>query len=175
MYKKLYAFSYILTSFAVAVIFALMFMAPTPVSARLRGTPSNLASGSDMEDDEPDGRHHYEKNDIVIASPSNATDSNATPGNAEPVLIRLPLPTRAGYRFVEWNTEPDRSGTVFSENDIVELQGTVLYAIWEPEVATASNAEPDVEDYEYYDNGEDDEFFDDEIELINDLPQEDEL
>ena len=45
--------------------------------------------------------------------------------------------TRDGYRFVEWNTKPDGTGSIYEENEIVEFEGETdgqvltLYAQWQ--------------------------------------------
>ena len=55
--------------------------------------------------------------------------------NAAGNLTSLPTPTRSGYTFKEWNTEPNGTGTkVTSETTFTE--NTTVYAQWE--VATVS-------------------------------------
>jgi uncharacterized repeat protein (TIGR02543 family) len=44
----------------------------------------------------------------------------------------LPTPTRLGYDFVEWNTELNGSGDVYTEDTVYEiLDDSTLYAQWE--------------------------------------------
>ncbi len=44
----------------------------------------------------------------------------------------LPTPTRVDYDFVEWNTEPDGSGEVYTDETIYEiLDDSTLYAQWD--------------------------------------------
>ena len=48
------------------------------------------------------------------------------------------MPTKEGYGFVEWNTEPDGTGKRYFEGDIIrESEDVTLYAIW-GEIAFAS-------------------------------------
>ncbi|MDR0565938.1 MAG: InlB B-repeat-containing protein [Prevotellaceae bacterium] len=50
------------------------------------------------------------------------------PGDA---VKPLPVPTRGGYAFTGWNTEPDGSGTTYTEATIYGTAGeTTLYAQW---------------------------------------------
>ncbi|MDR0566676.1 MAG: InlB B-repeat-containing protein, partial [Prevotellaceae bacterium] len=52
----------------------------------------------------------------------------------------LPTPTRQGYKFLEWNTAPDRSGTAYTANTVYGQTGcfTLLHAIWEIERYTVT-------------------------------------
>ena len=48
----------------------------------------------------------------------------------EPTVETLPVVTRDGYIFVEWNTQPNGEGNVFTAETVIEADITV-YAIWE--------------------------------------------
>ena len=84
---------------------------------------------------------------------SNAPDSEGDVASVEKASaleaerLRIPedVPSRDGYAFVCWNTEPDGSGVAYLPGDIVELQeknpSAVLYAIWAVHLAgTADTA-----------------------------------
>ena len=67
-------------------------------------------------------------------------DANGGEGEMEPQLflygIRKPLMensfTREGYVFVEWNREPDGSGTTYQDQELTSLyENITLYAQWE--------------------------------------------
>lgn len=89
--------------------------------------------------------------DITLseATPSNATPSDAPPSDGklfdaermEGNLLKLPLPERTGYTFVEWNTMQDGTGEGFDAGDVVEITAGTLYAVWEENTATPSEAE----------------------------------
>jgi uncharacterized repeat protein (TIGR02543 family) len=74
----------------------------------------------------------------VIYNPNGATDGTV-PESVEqgsPVVIdpNTGMLTRAGFRFVGWNTAADGSGQSFAPGETPNLPiGTVLYAQWEPE------------------------------------------
>lgn len=78
------------------------------------------------------------------ATPSNATSSNATAAEkTDEKHVKLPLPVKAGYRFVEWNTAEDGTGTAYQAGEEVEITSVKLYAIWQEFLlATPSNATP---------------------------------
>lgn len=56
------------------------------------------------------------------------------------IQIQPDIPTRTGYKFVEWNTESDGTGTPYDPNETYGYDkngGTVvLYAVWSPNVLT---------------------------------------
>ncbi len=68
-------------------------------------------------------------------------DSISVGSNAQSVLQ---TPTRPGYEFLGWNTEPDGTGTEYKTGDIVEADGNIsLYARWKSTlgVTISSNVE----------------------------------
>ena len=51
----------------------------------------------------------------------------------------LPIPTRNGYVFLEWNTESDGSGQTITNTSVVDITSDqTLYAIWELSMYTVS-------------------------------------
>jgi uncharacterized repeat protein (TIGR02543 family)/LPXTG-motif cell wall-anchored protein len=71
--------------------------------------------------------------------------------------------TRAGYDFVEWNTEADGSGISYQPYDFITMTDSItLYAIWEDNGLSAENEEEHAgddtdEDYDDYEDFEEDE------------------
>ena len=73
----------------------------------------------------------------VIYNPNGATKGTVPDSvdQGSPVVIdpNTGMLTRAGFRFVGWNTAADGSGLSFAPGDTPNLPvGTVLYAQWEP-------------------------------------------
>lgn len=52
-------------------------------------------------------------------------------GNDGDTILTLPTPIRENHRFVEWNTEPDGSGTTVLPSNLESLSSSVVYAIWQ--------------------------------------------
>jgi uncharacterized repeat protein (TIGR02543 family)/LPXTG-motif cell wall-anchored protein len=75
----------------------------------------------------------------------NGASSGTTPGNVaagSPVTVDPNSGDliRNGYRFTGWNTASNGNGTAYAPGDTPSLpQGTVLYAMWEKESASAAN------------------------------------
>lgn len=78
----------------------------------------------------------------VIYNPNGATDGT-TPDSVDqgsPVVIdeNTGMLSRAGFKFIGWNTKADGSGISFAPGETPTLPvGTVLYAQWEPIEALA--------------------------------------
>ena len=84
----------------------------------------------------------WEPTPQVIYNPNGATDGT-TPDSVDqgsPVVIddNTGMLSRAGFKFIGWNTKADGSGLSFAPGETPTLPlGTVLYAQWEPIEALA--------------------------------------
>ena len=73
----------------------------------------------------------FNPNGGAMTSLSNHWNHPTTTGSAirEFVFINAGVPIRAGYNFVEWNTEPDGTGIPFATGSPI-LRNTTVYAQW---------------------------------------------
>ena len=72
---------------------------------------------------------------VYDAQGGTGAPGDETGGASSDVTVSSTEPTREGYTFVGWNTEPDGSGTTYTAEDIVTLPltgVTRLYAMWKP-------------------------------------------
>ena len=44
----------------------------------------------------------------------------------------IPTPTRKGYKFLSWNTEPDGKGITYTSESVYPIDDLVLYSQWKP-------------------------------------------
>ena len=65
-------------------------------------------------------------------SPANPNAVNVTYDQ----IMNLPVPTRTGYTFLGWNTNPSGTGTYYRNGEICKITAgsDTLYAIWEVKV-----------------------------------------
>ena len=89
---------------------------------------------------------------VSDATPGKATvseaDNQKTASASEPAvfytasnIITLPTPEREGYLFIEWNTDQNGNGDSYNAGDEFEIKDITLYAIWERDCATPSDAD----------------------------------
>ena len=72
---------------------------------------------------------------VYDAQGGTGAPGDETGGASSEVTVSSIEPTREGYTFEGWNTEPDGSGTTYTSEDIVTLPltgVTRLYAMWKP-------------------------------------------
>ncbi len=75
---------------------------------------------------EPFRYAHVDISDVVLKITFRSIDS-----------YTLPNPTKTSYKFIEWNTAADGTGTSYNAGDIVAMSDDLtLYPIWEPDADT---------------------------------------
>ena len=80
---------------------------------------------------------------VYDAQGGTGAPGDETGGASSDVTVSSTEPTREGYTFEGWNTEPDGSGTTYTAEDIVTLPltgVTRLYAMWKPVTDTDTSA-----------------------------------
>jgi len=110
------------------------YFAPQHLLCLLLGTALGACSSSGTSSQE-ETRHGIR----TVSFDSNGGDTEAVPSSMAllppaTTLGSLPTPpTRAGYAFVEWNTERDGSGSPFTEDTPVLTNILlIVYARWQP-------------------------------------------
>jgi LPXTG-motif cell wall-anchored protein/uncharacterized repeat protein (TIGR02543 family) len=73
--------------------------------------------------------------EVILIDPNDGeSEPGYTSGSSTRALV-LPTPTREGYVFTGWNTEPDGTGTAYADGDDYAFdpsatETTTLYAQW---------------------------------------------
>ncbi len=73
--------------------------------------------------------------EVVLIDPNDGESGVTYLSGSTTRALDLPTPTRAGYVFTGWNTEPDGSGTAYADGDDYAFdpsaaETTTLYAQW---------------------------------------------
>ncbi|MDR2109063.1 MAG: InlB B-repeat-containing protein, partial [Coriobacteriales bacterium] len=85
----------------------------------------------------------WQPNDYELSFDKNAPDATVAVPDKEVTFDDeygdLPVPTRPGYSFIDWNTAPDGTGDTIKGTDTVKTpDDQTVYAIWEPNEYTVS-------------------------------------
>ncbi len=84
---------------------------------------------------------------VYDAQGGTGAPGDETGGASSDVTVSSTEPTREGYTFEGWNTEPDGSGTTYTAEDILTLPltgVTRLYAMWKPVTDTDTSTQTTV-------------------------------